>query len=507
MFRLSLERTSSSVNSTTSGDGSVTIRTDISSGSDSSRLRRNSLGRTTSTGGLRDLAIRQLSLNLKRSDSMASSTDGSEASTSIRTGGRRLPKLSLDLLDSSSQSFFHSSSRSDSIGLDGRSPVLISEPNSSVESKGRRPNLSISLNSEGSDDSISNSPVVPIEVVPRTRPKPQLILSLISEGDETCQTPTCNITPSSSFIEKGPTAVPSQSLASITALSEPAPKVAKGRKPMNLCIDEFAEPVDSLADQVDAAYSSSYSTTATETTTPSNVPSLSARGTFLLGDIRINSGGITPIQTQKGASTPHSEAPVMKGMDFLEIRPLGNGASGVVMEAIHVPTLTIVALKMLPVYSQEKCENLARELVILHKNLAALSIVDNSLEGDGESEMASPGFSKCPNLLSLFNAFVNVKNGMVCLVMEYMDGGSLEDLVKNGGCNDEVVLSDIARQCLSGLAFLHENKSVHRDIKPANILCSSSGIVKIADFGISKVMDGVNGFAKTFVGTVIYMSP
>jgi len=102
---------------------------------------------------------------------------------------------------------------------------------------------------------------------------------------------------------------------------------------------------------------------------------------------------------------------------------------------------------------------------------------------------------------------VNVKNGMVNLVMEYMDGGSLDDLVKNCGCQDEVVLADISRQALTGLVFPHANHSVHRDIKPANILCSSSGVVKIADFGISKVMDGATGFDKSFVGTVIYMSP
>jgi serine/threonine protein kinase len=87
------------------------------------------------------------------------------------------------------------------------------------------------------------------------------------------------------------------------------------------------------------------------------------------------------------------------------------------------------------------------------------------------------------------NVLETPSNGMVNLVMEYMDGGSLDDLVKNGGCQDEVVLADISRQALTGLAFLHANHSVHSDIKPANILCSSSGVVKIADFGISKVMD------------------
>eukprot|EP01035_Chromulina_nebulosa_P026484 gene26484-34677_t len=65
--------------------------------------------------------------------------------------------------------------------------------------------------------------------------------------------------------------------------------------------------------------------------------------------------------------------------DFIEIGTLGSGASGVVSEAVHVPTLTIVALKMLPVYNQEKRQHVSRELAVLYKNLAVLQLVDDSL--------------------------------------------------------------------------------------------------------------------------------
>lgn len=94
---------------------------------------------------------------------------------------------------------------------------------------------------------------------------------------------------------------------------------------------------------------------------------------------------------------------------------------------------------------------------------------------------------------------------MVNLVMEYMDGGSLEDLVQAGGCQDEFVLADIARQTLNGLNYLHSHKSIHRDIKPANILCSSSGLIKIADFGISIILDNTAIMAQSFVGISIYL--
>ena len=93
---------------------------------------------------------------------------------------------------------------------------------------------------------------------------------------------------------------------------------------------------------------------------------------------------------------------------------------------------------------------------------------------------------------------------MVNLVVEYMDGGSLQDVVDNGGCRDEEVLADIAHQVLLGLDFLHSHNQMHRDIKPGNILLNCQGQVKLADFGISRVH--VSKHAKTdFSGTVNYM--
>jgi hypothetical protein len=238
------------------------------------------------------------------------------------------------------------------------------------------------------------------------------------------------------------------------------------------------------------------------------------RGTIQFGNIRIRENGISPVISNGNGDIQVKEQmviPMVRGVDFLEVGALGTGASGVVVEAVHVPTLTIVALNMLPVYNKEKRQHVSRELGVLYKNLTEMKLINESLDGCGPdpsfSAQASNAAVRCPNLLTLYNAFVDSRSGMVNLVVEYMDGGSLQDLVKYGGCQDEMVLSDIAKQTLRGLAFLHANKNVHRDIKPANILCSSTGVVKIADFGISKVMDGTMGFANSFVGTVCYMSP
>ena len=70
-----------------------------------------------------------------------------------------------------------------------------------------------------------------------------------------------------------------------------------------------------------------------------------------------------------------------------------------------------------------------------------------------------------------------------------MDGGSLQDIVLEGGCDHEPTLASIAAQALVGLSFLHRCSQLHRDLKPGNFLISKRGFVKIADFGILRQMN------------------
>lgn len=113
----------------------------------------------------------------------------------------------------------------------------------------------------------------------------------------------------------------------------------------------------------------------------------------------------------------------------------------------------------------------------------------------------------CPYIVSFYDIFADPVRGTVNLLVEYMDGGSLEDLVRAGGCDDEAVLANMARNILVGLNYLHERQKIHRDIKPGNLLMNTKGVVKIADFGVSRNLTGTSDLSKTFVGTVGYMSP
>jgi serine/threonine protein kinase len=99
-------------------------------------------------------------------------------------------------------------------------------------------------------------------------------------------------------------------------------------------------------------------------------------------------------------------------------------------------------------------------------------------------------------------------DGVSFIVMEYIDGTTLDRLLRDqrAFALDEIV--SIFKQLLSALGYAHENGVIHRDIKPSNIMLTSGGEVKIADFGIAKVA----GAAKltrtgTGAGSLLYMSP
>jgi serine/threonine protein kinase len=97
--------------------------------------------------------------------------------------------------------------------------------------------------------------------------------------------------------------------------------------------------------------------------------------------------------------------------------------------------------------------------------------------------------------------------GRLCIVMAYIDGGSLAWRLKRGPLSLANAL-DLAGQISDGLAQAHNKRIVHRDIKPANILLTQQGQVKITDFGVALMPDRSRlTKAGTILGTPSYMSP
>ncbi|KAK1311633.1 Mitogen-activated protein kinase kinase 1 [Acorus calamus] len=114
--------------------------------------------------------------------------------------------------------------------------------------------------------------------------------------------------------------------------------------------------------------------------------------------------------------------------------------------------------------------------------------------------------SQCPYVVVCYHCFYD--NGVISIVLEYMDGGSLSDLLKKVKTIPEPYLAAISVQVLKGLIYLHHQKHIiHRDVKPSNILINHRGEVKITDFGVSAIVDSLSGQRDTFIGTCNYMSP
>lgn len=110
------------------------------------------------------------------------------------------------------------------------------------------------------------------------------------------------------------------------------------------------------------------------------------------------------------------------------------------------------------------------------------------------------------NIVNLLD--VGYEDGRRYLVMEYVPGRTLKDLIREKGRMSPEVASQIAIRILAALKHAHQNGIIHRDIKPQNILVHEDGHIKVADFGIAVKMNSET-LAKTdnVMGSVHYLSP
>jgi serine/threonine protein kinase len=110
-------------------------------------------------------------------------------------------------------------------------------------------------------------------------------------------------------------------------------------------------------------------------------------------------------------------------------------------------------------------------------------------------------------LLKLYDAYASSDEKSVCLVIEYMGGGSLMSIVNRKYPVDENNIAVMAYSVLQALNELSSHNMIHRDVKPQNILCQKDGTVKLADFGISRSISTDSSNPMTFLGSLSYMSP
>lgn len=118
--------------------------------------------------------------------------------------------------------------------------------------------------------------------------------------------------------------------------------------------------------------------------------------------------------------------------------------------------------------------------------------------------MASDFECNSPHIVGFYGAFYS--DGEINVCMEYMDGGSLDLVLKRAGRIPEKILGKVTIAVLKGLNYLREKHQImHRDVKPSNMLVNSRGEIKICDFGVSGQL--IDSMANSFVGTRSYMSP
>jgi serine/threonine protein kinase len=172
--------------------------------------------------------------------------------------------------------------------------------------------------------------------------------------------------------------------------------------------------------------------------------------------------------------------------DYRVLRRLGKGAMAEVYLAEQCSLARQVALKVL---STELASNPAYVERFQHEARSAAALVH-------------------ANIVQVYE--VGQSNGSHYIAQEYVAGQNLGDLVRRQGPLDPGRVLDVLRQVAAALSRAHERSIVHRDIKPENLILARSGEVKVADFGLARVVtqDATNRTqAGLTLGTPLYMSP
>lgn len=171
--------------------------------------------------------------------------------------------------------------------------------------------------------------------------------------------------------------------------------------------------------------------------------------------------------------------------NYRVVSVLGKGGMGIVYKAYDTKLDRYIAIKMLNSTGSGDQDRFIERFKREAKNQAKLSH---------------------PNIVAVYG-FIEYSN-LLGIVMEYVEGESLEKVIERQGRFNLYDVIYIIKQLLLGIGYAHSKGFVHRDIKPSNIILNKEGITKIMDFGISKSLVD-NNMTKTGskIGTVYYMSP
>lgn len=142
----------------------------------------------------------------------------------------------------------------------------------------------------------------------------------------------------------------------------------------------------------------------------------------------------------------------------------------------------------------------------------AVKILKPELTGDEEfinrfkKESLSAASLSHPNIVNIYD--VGMEEGIYYIVMEYVKGKTLKEIIKERAPMPYYEIINICRQICLALDHAHNNNIIHRDVKPQNILITHDGIVKVADFGIARASSSATlTNTGNVIGSVYYISP
>ena len=179
---------------------------------------------------------------------------------------------------------------------------------------------------------------------------------------------------------------------------------------------------------------------------------------------------------------------MMKGMVFADryklIDFIGQGGMSLVYRAVDIRTGHSVAIKILKSEYNSDKEFLER----FQREAQAASLMSHH------------------NIVNLLD--VGVEGEFRYLVLEYVSGSTLKDIIQKRGHINTNTAIQISVRILSALQHAHDNGIIHRDIKPQNVLVNADGHIKVADFGIARMTNAFTiSKGDTVVGSVHYSSP
>lgn len=183
-------------------------------------------------------------------------------------------------------------------------------------------------------------------------------------------------------------------------------------------------------------------------------------------------------------------------ISYSKQKKIGQGASGSVYVAKIKETAVGIARDMLRAQGP-RAQVAIKQMDLAHQPRKELIVNEIMVMKD----------SRHRNIVNFLDAFLRNNNSELWVVMEYMEGGALTDVIDNNPSISEEQISTICHETCRGLQHLHSQNIIHRDIKSDNVLLDARGNVKITDFGFCAKLTETKSKRATMVGTPYWMAP